>query len=305
MYAKLESLEIAARTDYSGKPVIDIFVKGRDMGMDYPIHLFLNYAEAEHAYWSCMGQTGFSPYMSDGIYLARFTTYGISLLHKDGGTRRKPYGKDEYELGMFLKEYDICFDTKQMSHIFWQALRMARRFAADVIRENERYGNADYYSRVKNLDILDRVWSHTFRSETIAHWERDVAPKIRFVFHGDAKEGYLAALHDPRVVACPENRSPLKAQMQSLARIAKNSSDGEVVTVSVSPEHNGDAPMSFYWVIKRAQQKGKIMNGGLIAHPVHARDQKDAEAHGLVWPDGAEEDYHKRPVLGFEYSCHT
>jgi len=219
----------------------------------------------------------------------------------------QPRWTGEYERGTFLQDYHIYFPLNEIACLVGLAISQARRFKYDRDKMERACRDLDTPSWLRpswDYDVSGRTWTHTLRPETIAYLSKKYLPNIKYIFYGDALAGYKAALKDPRVST--DGRDPdLRAQFKSLGNIARNSSDGNLVTITIGPEHNGDAPLSFGWNIYDEASKRRIMNGGIIAHANRAADHEEAEAFGLGWPDEADEEYHRRPITGYSYSTHT
>lgn len=270
----------------------------------YPEHIvYLTLTEARHAIWCLKGDASFLPYFNDGIHMIMFHPQGVRIRDLDGGVSRKIYksptdeGPDEYEHGSFCRESYLSFPGREFAFFLNMAYVNAARFKVDADRaeaENKDRGWIPADESRRNYDrmhyIRNRTWKHNVQPTTIAKWKKDYGPKIQVVFERDADKYYMAALHDQRVpTPDPRKRSTLKDQMQSLARIARNYSDGDPVTVYVSPDDmpSENRPMSFYWHIQKGGRR--ISNGGIIAHANHAKTES-----GEYEQDGT-----------FEYSIHT
>jgi hypothetical protein len=254
--------------------------------------VILTIAEAYFAA-DCMDDTApFIPFFNDGIHLLMLTPGGARITHFDGGVNRRVYGTDDYETGYFSRKTFATFPAGEFSYLLRMAARQATRLKADVDRMRAECNDetVPYFERRDwDYDVANARWRHTVHHETIAYFARKYAPHIRMVFHRDTDKYYLQALHDPRVTN--KDNYSLKEQMQARARSAKNSSNGQLVTVNVYPDHlpSENRPMSFYWVMSD-KDRNRIMNGGIIAH---ANRSKDPETNEFL-PNGT-----------FEYSTHT
>ena len=146
-----------------------------------------------------------------------------------------------------------------------------------------------------SYDDMNARWEYQFSEDELVAARKTSSPKIRFAFHdygrGNPAQKYMQALRHPLVcnAKTSERGVSLKSQMQGLARIARNQSDGDLVTIHVSLDDMND-PASFYWWIEKNGKQ--YMNGGIIAHSL--RDNSD---ENVEW-------YH-RPIIGYEYSTHT
>ena len=129
--------------------------------------------------------------------------------------------------------------------------------------------------------------THVFSEEELERIREQYAPRVKLKWHGEAKERYMAVRTGKISLMGREARNQLHQSMLRWIRIAKNRSDGELVTVNVSPDH---LPYSFYIDIRDATGK-RVMNGGTIAH-----ETKENEDNVL---------YHERKVVGYEYQNHT
>jgi hypothetical protein len=221
---------------------------------------FLSPREVMFAQTCCLGRN-FSPYLDDINHLIQFKPSGIHVIELDGSNFYHRWAE---------------VPGREIENL----LRFTLGKALELKRLAEKK-DATYEQR-------NASWEYKVPEYILEGWKRVYKPRIRFRFYGDAKDGFLAAMRDDRVLV--SSRSSLKDQFHSLARIARNSSDGEIMTINISPEHNGDAPMSFAWSIRC--DKGRVMNGGIIAHPIRAKEPENVE-------------YYKREIVGYEYSTHT
>jgi len=298
MYANLKSLKFETSASGFIRIVLENDTTERPMTTVFTI------AEAEHALKGWLGTSEFNPYFDDINYLTKFAGDGIKMQHFDGGCSRRIYGTEDYEQGRFSQELYFIFPAHQAAHLLALTISVTRRLKAanDKNKADSEDLSVPYYQRPqRDSDLYNARWEYTVYPETIQAWARLSAPKIRVQFEREAARFYKEAMHDSR------NLHPftLKSDVRRLARIAKNVSDGDVVTVHISPDHaeRKDIPMSFYWWIEKNGQR--YFNGGIIAHPTRAQSKESAEKAGLEWPEDADENYQHRPIKGYEYSTHT
>jgi hypothetical protein len=136
-----------------------------------------------------------------------------------------------------------------------------------------------------------RVFEYAMDENELAHVVSQYAPEIQYLFNDGSDVGYKSAMADSMV----QNPEQLKRAFHHLSNIARNHSDGDLVTINVWPDRYGDSdsPMSFYWSILDSDGR-RIMNGGIIAHAERSSD-----------PRYVDYEWYDRPIVGYEYSTHT
>ena len=237
-----------------------------------PHQYTLTIAEAQFAVQCLRGGAAFNPIFDDLNHQIKFGSNGAKVIDFEGMSG-----------GWSRAETYYCnFPGTMLAGKLDTAAAQAR-----MLKDNAEFE--------KTYEARGASWSYTFSDETLSGARATYAPRIRFEFadfgRGNAAKKYMEALHHPLVVngKADGKRASLKQQMQGLAHIAKNNSDGDLVTIHVSLDNEND-PASFYWWIEKGGKQ--YMNGGIIAHPL--RDKVEGE-----------DDYYRWPIVGYEYSTHT
>jgi len=130
-------------------------------------------------------------------------------------------------------------------------------------------------------------------TEELERIREKYAPKYEWDYADGVYEKIQQDLEDAR-------QTRLRSCLDGLWRIAENYSDGEssIIHIRFDALPKQESPASYYWWIECVERKTgntlRVMNGGIIAHPVREKA-----------PDGYEGNYYDLPVVGWQYSTHT
>jgi hypothetical protein len=213
------------------RPINDEMVeKAEKDGKDgaWPRFLVLTHAEARFAIQCAKGESDFYPWFDDGIHKIRIHPRGLDELYTSG---YYDGNGGRYESFYFI------MPGEWFAHWLEHALEYAPH------KSDER--RFEFQVEQRELTLLKSQYG----------------PKYQWAYHPEEVEGKLMAdLRDPR-------QTRLEGCVEQLTQIAKNYSDGKVVTVNIQFDNPPlkDYPMSYYfWIVTASGYR--IINGGIIAH---------------------------------------
>lgn len=140
----------------------------------------------------------------------------------------------------------------------------------NITRRNYTFPGAVLADAIESLRVnyyhnQDEYEFPAYRMEEI---RRKFAPKAKMILTDDARDEFMLVLHRQVGGIDDKQRLELIHNFQYLMIAARNNSDGDLVTVDVSRD---SCDHSFYFEIK--SKRGRIMNGGIIAHPVYDKNE--------------------------------
>lgn len=241
MNVNIKSLSINIRTDYDidnrnrERTSIEFRFQVLGENREYPHSFYVSgrgvFPKAVSLMFDCLnGESEFYPFFDDITYLIRFHDQGI--VFKDTS---KQHG---------YQDLWLTYPGKLIANRILQLI------------------NAQSNKMTGDKGTVES--SYTFTQDEIELARRQYAP-LYAVEWGNCQQDWLLA-RDNHLVS-EEGQKRLTRAYEHLIAIAKNYSDGKLVTIYLSRDHaqRDDIPMSFCFDIRTHDNK-RIMNGGIIAH---------------------------------------
>jgi hypothetical protein len=170
----------------------------------------------------------------DGTYLVQPYTDGLYIKHFGGGSHSaKPLCADP----------DYPNYMRLCTTVYEYSIRFPGKILAQYI---EAVGWPLRGAQPQSVEIP---------AEVIAQAKEDYRPRVALAMAETTRTQLRAMLRGP-------NAASLNRSLASPVRIARNCSDGDVVSVQLYP----DSEESFYWEIWKKGAGQRNMNGGIILH---------------------------------------